>query len=498
MPGFLPSLLPSLGFLFSFIFMWSNNAHMFSPQSILVSLLVIVVCALIIFGVNYLIVPKIIQIFIRNKWHRFIFCAYISLAFTILFFCIVDYEIYNQRRVYALIILLISFLILYIKKEKILFVFFTLMLCFSSITLIKNSFDDDPIINKNYSNIALKKKPNIYLYWLESYNDFDVLKKTYNIDSSSYEKYLLDKKFIIGNNIYSSASFTLLSFTQLYSCSNGSYSMKGNLDIGRNYRNLIGGDKNNIVFRTLKKNGYKTFLLAGSYYYLYQKGEYLDEVNMDFNNIYRFVYPIFQTKNTINKFLNPEGKNLGNGYNGTLSDQVKTAMQRGKASGKPYIIAFKGGADHTPSDGSYTWKNREAWISSNTYQDWIQKSNYESEEIINYILENDPNSLIVLLGDHGSLTYYRFPWENSENYAKYNVLEQDVFDDMFRVLFAYRLPGGEKGDISHGMYMNNVNVFTHIFAYLAENPSLLDERAPSVSALPGSTTKMVEGRLVRE
>ena len=90
---------------------------------------------------------------------------------------------------------------------------------------------------------------------------------------------------------------------------------------------------------------------------------------------------------------------------------------------------------------------------------------------------------------------YRHPLPTS--YPDDNVSELDIFDDFCRVLFAYRLPGGTRGDISHGMYLSNINIFMHIFAYLADDPSILKYRFPSVSQLELGGTKLVEGQLAR-
>ena len=75
--------------------------------------------------------------------------------------------------------------------------------------------------------------------------------------------------------------------------------------------------------------------------------------------------------------------------------------------GKPYIIAFKGGAEHTPLN--YTWKERDSWIKSNFYQELVAKADEESRRIISHILQEDPKALIIILGDHGPWTYRAFP-----------------------------------------------------------------------------------------
>jgi len=325
------------------------------------------------------------------------------------------------------------------------------------------------------------------------------------MDTYDYKKYLVDKNFIIQENTYSSGSATLFAFAQMYSCGALNIKSIGNSDVGRRIRDLIGGDESNLLFRTLKNNGYSTVLITtnSGYYYLHNKGKYLDEVDFDIEitseELIRPIISVSYFCEGIHKGIKLNNQKIYkksyNGYKGGLVERVKHAMRRYNEFGNPYIIAFKGGAEHTPSNGSYIWnRDRDKWISSKFYQDLVKKSDEESKELLNYILENDPDSIIILLGDHGAWSYRAQDGRALFDYSKYNLNVSDLFDDYYRVLFAYRLPQGAQDDISHGMYMNNINVFMHIFAYLAGDPSILQYREQSVSKL--GNAKMVEGKLV--
>lgn len=114
-------------------------------------------------------------------------------------------------------------------------------------------------------------------------------------------------------------------------------------------------------------------------------------------------------------------------------------------------------------------------------------------------MHNDPSSLIVLLGDHGAWRFRGLPifkCNSNELFAacsENNIDVAEYFDDVYNVLLAYRMPDGENIDISNGLYMNNINIFVHIFAYLAQDASLLKYRKKSISRI--CDVALVEGKL---
>lgn len=82
-----------------------------------------------------------------------------------------------------------------------------------------------------------------------------------------------------------------------------------------------------------------------------------------------------------------------------------------------------------------------------------------------YLFLNQPFSplSILVLGDHGPHTYEGFPMADPQSYRDTGLTSKDIMDDIFNVFFAYRLPNSEVHDLSQGMYMNNINVFTTFF-----------------------------------
>lgn len=494
-------LLPSVGLLMGYLFALGNNAFSFEKSALFVSLSIAILAAAALFAINR-IATKFLSKVLPNSIFPLLICLFFACQIVFCAWCLVWYgTIPYKLKLWAPVLTGIVFLFLYKKKSHIILVFFLVMIVFSTITFIKNSFFNPELTASNLtqSNISFNKKPNIYLFWLESYHSFDILKSVYNIDNAEFQHFLARNNFTIVNETYSSGSHTLQSFVQLYSCrSLPTGIFKGNLDGPLALRNLIGGDINNFVLKTLKENGYRTTMLVeGSNYYFYSKGMFLDETDFSVKSILNYIMPLLMVTHW-KKDAFDDKKVDAAPYSGSLFERVKMAVERSKQSHAPYFIAFKGGAAHTSSDGDYTWKDNEQWVKSGVYQNLVKKADAETTEIINYLLKEDPNSIIVLLGDHGATRYRNFPQnetgEPSKSCQRYHVNLQDIFDDYFKVLFAYRLPQGEATDISSGLYMNNSNVFLHIFAWLAEDQEILKLRPPVESHI--GEAKMIDGKKI--
>jgi len=162
-------LLPALGLLFGHIFMWSNNAHMFTNKALLVSFLVIAGGALVLFLGACFILPRILRL-LPEKAATCMFYLCIAGAFVFVTWVMIDYtHIPYKNKIYSPLLTLAVFAMLYFNKVKIMAVFMSLMLCFSSFNFVKNNFftQEESIINVDIYNklsyVKFKKKPNIYI-----------------------------------------------------------------------------------------------------------------------------------------------------------------------------------------------------------------------------------------------------------------------------------------------------------------------------------------------
>jgi hypothetical protein len=348
--------------------------------------------------------------------------------------------------------------------------------------------------------ISLKKTPNIYLFWQESYHDFETMEDRFGIDTSDLRHYLDKNNFVVYNNVFSNGFYTLLSMAQTFSMQHNGIS-KGNFDVTQQMRNIIGGGDGNEVYRILKENSYYTqcIVLELTDYYFKKREKYLDETDLHLNTFFGSLLPLINL-NPITESLVRSNALLANGiknkfydrqkdFNGNLPRMVNGAVEEALARGKPLFLGFKAGAVHSPI-ANYSWKKQKnEWVASGTYQEKVKAGNILLMQIVDDITAKDPHSIIILIGDHGA-GVFRGIWDDFKKPGDIKELDavlkadgeslESMAHDMFGVLLAIRTPEGAK-DISGGLPISHVNLFRHIFAWCNDDPMLLASRVPQIS-----------------
>lgn len=511
-------LLPGLCLLPGFVYFWSQNVTFFPFKYILASLAFLIGAGAALWLIGLIFWAIITRLPVSRNLQTAVFAIIIAVLSACAAFCLVDYHIFMQRKVIAPLFAIIVFLCVYYNKEKIIVTFASVMLIFSAVVYASNLFSipvavTNALLKENsekWGDLNLVRKPNIYLYYLESYNDADMINKIYDVDMRGLLDFLKERKFVIEENVYSSKDNTLATISDLGIMNSNVVYMYGNNDVTWNARDIVAGFPYNVVMRILKSNGYKTFFLTSPQSYFFEKkGPNLDEVAFEKKWHWRYFSPItsFLYYNYLKKFdIYPDRQDISflatiNNYNYIpindfqyeVVQWFKNAISR--CGNAQCFVSVRGGAEHTPPDGTYNWHMRDEWIKSGQYKEWVEISNKQIEEVVNYILEVDPGSIIILLGDHGPTTY-RGPMSDVEEMLASGVPLRDIFDDRYKVFLAYRMPYGQDYDLTNGMNMNNSNLFAHIFAWMAEDPSLLKKRAQSQAQM--GPYKMVEGEIFNE
>jgi len=353
--------------------------------------------------------------------------------------------------------------------------------------------------------VNLNRKPNIYLYFLESYHSPYAMRLLYGLDPGPMLEYLEGKGFQVYDRTLSNSSGTLQSMADTFMMRLSAGRVWGNMDLRQKARRMLGGSDDNNLFKMLKANGYHlTFLTMGSGYFFQLQGPNLDATDaryllfeplIDLN--LRLLRPLMKIK------WNYPAKEE-NSFQGSRAARVREAVERGRKRGGPFAVIFKGGADHTPSDYRGTPAEIEVFKTEYPkyvadgypemigYRDMEQigRGDGEIKEIIDFLVEADPGAIVILVGDHGThLWRYIFyePMEAGDLTGFRRVLLDwgltldEVAQNYFGVLLAIRLPGGERRDISQGLALSHVNLFRHVFAYLNDDPDILKTREPALS-----------------
>lgn len=403
--------------------------------------------------------------------------------------------------------LILCSLIVYRLGLGFLNIFLLICLCLFTITATSDIVTDElsarnALIERTEPYTTLTEKPNIYMFYMESTNGFDELEKTFHMNTAPFQDFLQDNGFRIYPGTFSDGSYTVMTMFIVDTMQRYKLRLRGIADAGRKLRSVFAGGKDNILLATVKANGYHTVQLTmnNPYFFIHAKGN-LDESDVN----------ITPTNLRPLKDLNPAlpiklpHRKVKAKFFGTLPERVHQAMMESLEKKQPLLLIFKGGADHTPPDGTYDFRQRFEWTASGFYQNLLKQGFQEAEIIISDILKYDPNSVIIMMGDHG-------PWRlrgigsrarirDLSDLARILAAEGESLEslakDIYDILLAIRMPDGPR-DISYGYPISPVNLFRHVFAGINHDPSLLDDRVPQQSSPFGLDIVLVKEGIVQQ
>ncbi len=489
-----PALTLPLALLVPYFLFLKNNWHMFSISQVLVSAAVFILFALVLlilaWGVKCFVLKfvPLLSLGRRQALLNVLLIAFSSGLFAIFIKSSLPSFSYipNITYYYALLAFIVAILFLCFKRYQIFNGFLLILLCISAVAtagsmLIENRKEIKAINVK----IELRQKPNVYLFVLESYHSLPILNEVYNVDTSELEGFLKNNNFIIYDNAYSNSPGTLPTFSDLLAMQPLNDFSRGNMDVLVPIRDLIGGGENNFVMKTFKQNGYfvEAQYFGAAAYYMFAQGPYLDKVDKD-PEIWDSISPLVPRQDKWLRFFTTTKKDKPQ----TLEQAIQNALSS-KDQLQPFFLLIKTDANHSPSDGTYSWEMAEDWVKAGSYRQMFLSSQVVLARAVQQIITNDPNAVIVLMGDHGAWRYRDFLSPRIDNDKEIdrlclerNVTRQNLANDYFSIFMAIRMPG-KNGEISHNLPMSPINLFWHVFAELSEDPSLLKHRSPSISKL---------------
>lgn len=414
-------------------------------------------------------------------WLIFMFNATISPIFP-------SYKIRIPLYIFILIILP---LIHSIFKEKFLIMCFTIYvsLCFfNSIYIIqfKNINATHNVVKKDSRPlIKLKKTPNIYLLIAESLPRPDNI---YGLEMNRFVVFLKNKKFTVSNNSYSNYEPTANSKLSLFNQEHHYYKyQKGFAELTQAGKKLLTSTQN-FVFKILNYNNYNIYSIGscGDLEGINEKGD-LVKLDTNFRNVSIFE-PLLSMSYRLRFLLDRKNAvNLGQrSIDVKIQDYQKINKNLNKIlnseTGKPtFCCIFYDNMHEEFSSGKTCEARRDTWLKEykKTYK--LQEEIFMKD--INLIISRDPNSIIIILGDHGSRHYAvcrcdpefnnLSKFMDSHGYT-YKKLTEDLFSTMLTIYFK-----GEK--IEDIKSYSHINVFTRIFSKLNNDKSILKYAEPNDS-----------------
>ncbi|OGN90076.1 MAG: hypothetical protein A2Y88_03275 [Chloroflexi bacterium RBG_13_48_10] len=283
--------------------------------------------------------------------------------------------------------------------------------------------------------------PNIYLLLYDAYVPNETM-LAYGIDNKSQEDYLIGQGFTLYPHTYSVGSDTLESMSKVLNMTSEDSKDSGDR------RKAVSGD--GIVQNSLKSLGYKTYGVFSN-----------DFMFRGVGSSYDYTIPQYDTPpyvHLISAILMGEFRfDIGFKKNKTYDEFVETkqGILEAMSTNPVFLFTLTKFPGHSQNSGACLPNETDL------YKQRLAKANTEMQEDIERIMENDPNAIIIIAGDHGpyltkNCTYIgqaygiseinrldiqdrygsflaiRWP---TEEYAKYDDIK--VLQDLFPTIFAY-------------------------------------------------------------
>lgn len=292
--------------------------------------------------------------------------------------------------------------------------------------------------------VQFKQKPNVYVIQPDGYVSFsEISRGHYGFANTEFRSLLEKQQFTVYPNTRSNYSTTLTSNSAIFTMKHHYYNNGFNFSEMMNARALILGD--NPVLQIFQKNHYKTHFFS-EYGYLQSNHP---KVAYDVTNFHNDEIPFLSTGFELKKEILPS---------------LKVAMAKDTLSPKFFFIElFEPGHISAFKKQSAGAENEKRW-----WKIKMDSANVKLTNILTHIEQHDPNSLVVLLSDHGGYVGLEYMQQ-----LRTKTQNRDAIYAGFSSLIAIKWP--KITSLSQEMTLKTgVNVFRNLFAYLADEKKYLN------------------------
>lgn len=300
-------------------------------------------------------------------------------------------------------------------------------------------------------------QPNVYLLVYDSYVPNETM-IGYGIDNVEQENWLTGKGFHLYSNIYSIGSSTIGTMSRVLDVTD---------DLTGNKRRPVSG--NGAVQYILKNLGYETYGIFVS-----------DFMFRGIKSSYDFSIPRLaktQSRLLITAILIGEFR-FDIGFDEQTHDEFiaeKGEIFKEISQKKVFVYSHTNLPGHSQNSGHC--RDNEIEI----FAEKLARANTEMKQDIQTIMSNDPNSIIIVAGDHGPyLTKNCFMTGDSYDISEISRLD---IQDRFGTFLAIKYPDESLSEFDDITILQDL--FPSIFAYIYQDKSILDARLrPVISAQP--------------
>jgi hypothetical protein len=338
--------------------------------------------------------------------------------------------------------------------------------------------------------ITFKKKPNVYLFFLESYTDNKSLEEIYHTSSEELMQCLDKQGFTVLESCFANYYYTTLSITSVFLMKHHYYfPAVGNMDVTRGMREVLDGE--NPVVQTFKANGYQFNVMDCGAGTVLKEGPSTDA--------YFCVYPVRRFKDILpyHRFtevslnlglIAKEERGMSAGFMTIDGEFLLSRLRQQREEKVPQFYCIYAGAMH--SFGSFP-EDRECLdqFAKETYPRARREADRELIRALEMIHEHDPEALVILIGDHAPHRYnvldYGWAGDVNARIRSWGIEPSLAGRDNVAVLCAIKW-GFSPRYFTKETVVSHVNLIRLLFAELAENPSILENCVQNISLVPAN------------
>ncbi|GEP50712.1 hypothetical protein FNO01nite_13840 [Flavobacterium noncentrifugens] len=316
---------------------------------------------------------------------------------------------------------------------------------------IYTNFQNSPEWNKQPDAILNAKfiqKPNVYYLQVDGYASVSAFKnKYYHFDNSAFEHKLSEKGFTLYEDFRSNYKSTLMSNASCFNMKHHYSRQNAGFKTARDY--IVG---ENPVLEIFKSNGYKTFFITERPYLIMNR----PDVKYDYANFTQAELPYFKDGWDSFKEIAPE---------------LKRQILKNKQT-RNFMFVEK----LTPSHIEWNENNSKGVEEErNAYLKRVRETNVWLDDVLSFIISNEPTAIIILGADHGGIVGYS---STSKTYA--NITDPQQLQSIFGAQMAIRWNSAKASE--YGSHLKtSVNLFRVLFSHMSGDKKYLNSLQPDIS-----------------
>ena len=311
-------------------------------------------------------------------------------------------------------------------------------------------------------------KPNVYIFFLESFNSAKAIRRIYKSEvGAKTQAFLESMGYVVYPDANANLDYTVNSLTTL---------VENRYPLFYNEEHAL---PEPFTFRVFKENGYSLSLfdIDNSPFVLGRYADMADQCSFRLPRRVRRCFaicgPLFAQTRYVRflvEGLDPAHTEAvgSDTYYTRIADHIrKSSTDRIR----PHCSIIRFGARHTNYINESTPVMDPSW--EQTYLDSYAKADAALRSLVTEIDRHDPDASVIIVGDHGAHNF-DYTWRNPKNTpAPVDML----YDDIFSVLTAIKWPGGNE---PKGFEACHVNLTIWLFMALSGDKTLCHLLQPNI------------------